>query len=408
MILRTLPALLIGIGLLAACGGGTTDTTAPADATKPETALEHAAKHLDPTYVCPMHPQIVSKEPGSCPICGMDLVKVEPDTSSAGTEVTIRPEVINQLGVRIAGAVRDRMWRRIDTVGYVSIDENRLSHVHLRADGWIETLHVKAEGERVKKGAVLFEIYSPELVNAQEEFVQALGTSSRVLIAASEDRLRALGVMDRQIAELRKQRKVNRLVRYYAHDDGIVVNLGVREGMYVTPQTEVMGIADLSTIWVLAEVFENQTAWVKQGQPVEIRIPYLPGEIWEGEVDYVYPVLNPRTRTLKARLRFDNPGEKLKPNMFAEVTLYGGAKPDVIMIPREALIRTGKENRVILALGEGRFTPRRVKPGIESGDWVEILEGIESGEQVVVSGQFLIDSEASLKASLMRMSGQKQ
>ncbi|MFO7604330.1 MAG: efflux RND transporter periplasmic adaptor subunit [Gammaproteobacteria bacterium] len=439
--------LLTGIVVLslAACSNDHDGTPATTTEGQQETATEHAKKHLDPKYVCPMHPQIVRDEPGSCPICGMDLVKVEQEPVAAeprllyyrhphnpsvtsdkpmqdemgmdyvpvyddggGATVKIAPEVVNNLGVRTAEVVRDRLWRRIDTVGYVSIDENHLSHVHLRADGWIETLHVKAEGERVKKGAVLFEIYSPELVNAQEEYLQALASNNRGLIAASEDRLRALGVMEQQINELRQRRKVNRLVRHYAHDDGIVVSLGVREGMFVTPQTEVISMADLSTIWVLAEVFESQTAWVQQGQPVEIRVPYLPGQLWEGEVDYVYPILNPSTRTLKARLRFENPGEQLKPNMFAEVTIFGGAKTDVVVVPREAVIHTGKESRVILALGDGRYQPRRVRVGIESGDRVEVLEGLEAGEKVVVSGQFLIDSEASIKASLMRMSGQQE
>jgi Cu(I)/Ag(I) efflux system membrane fusion protein len=177
----------------------------------------------------------------------------------------------------------------------------------------------------------------------------------------------------------------------------------VRHGMYVTPDKQVMSLADLSSIWLLAEIYETQADWVKVGQSAEVSLAFLPGRTWEGKVEYIYPSLDPKTRTLKARLRFDNLDEALKPNMYANVKIYGGPKEDVIVIPVEALIRTGRESRVVIALGEGRFASRTVTAGIESGDWVEILAGIEPGEEVVTSGQFLIDSEASLKASMTRM-----
>jgi Cu(I)/Ag(I) efflux system membrane fusion protein len=164
-----------------------------------------------------------------------------------------------------------------------------------------------------------------------------------------------------------------------------------------------MRLADLSTVWILAEVFENQADWVALGQSVDVSLSYLPGKQWEGKVEYIYPSLDPKTRTLKVRLQFDNPNEELKPNMFAHVSIYGGAKKEVLLLSREALIRTGQEQRVILDLGGGRFAPRKVVAGIESGEWVEILQGLKEGDKVVASGQFLIDSEASLKASLMRM-----
>jgi Cu(I)/Ag(I) efflux system membrane fusion protein len=190
----------------------------------------------------------------------------------------------------------------------------------------------------------------------------------------------------------------------YASQDGIVSLLKVREGMFVQPAIEVMSLADLSSVWLLAEVFESQADWVKEGQFADVHLSYLPGKVWEGRVEYIYPSLSQKTRTLKVRLRFDNPGEQLKPNMYADVTIYGGAKKDVIVIPREALIRTGNEQRVILSQGKGRYTPRDVIAGIESGDWIEIISGLNVGDTVVTSGQFLIDSEASLKASIARMS----
>jgi Cu(I)/Ag(I) efflux system membrane fusion protein len=389
-----------------------------------------------------MHPQIIRDEPGSCPICGMDLVEKEAEEEVAseekkilywvapmdpsyrrdepvkspmgmdlvpvydegsGTSVKISPAVENNMGVRTAEAQRDKLWRRIDTVGYVDFDENKISHIHLRTRGWIEKLVVKSEGERVKQGQLLFEVYSPELVNAQEEYIQALRSNHKGLINASKERLEALGISSKQITTLTRTRKAQQYVQVYASQDGVVGKLNVREGMFVMPQQEVMSLADLSSIWLLAEVFESQADWVKVGNYADVKLSYLPGREWEGKVEYIYPSLNPKTRTLKVRLRFDNLQEALKPNMFADVTIYGGARSDIIIIPREALIRTGKEQRVILAVGEGRYRPRKVKAGIEAGDWVEIVEGLREGETVVTSGQFLIDSEASLKASLQRM-----
>lgn len=371
-----------------------------------ETALSHAEKHLDPTYVCPMHPQIIRDEPGNCPICGMDLVLKEQEASGSGDEITVKvsPRVVNSLGVRTAKAERDTLWKKIDTVGYVDYDESKITHVHLRTRGWIEKLYVESEGERVRQGQLLYEVYAPELVTAQEEYVQALGSGHKGLIKASRERLLALGVAEDQIEQLRKTRRVSQYIKGYASQDGIVASLGVREGMFVMPSTEVMSLADLSSIWIQAEVFESQVAWVAAGQPADVQLSYYPGRTWEGRVEYVYPKLNPGTRTLRVRLRFDNPGETLKPNMFADVAIYGGPQRNVVMIPEQALIREGKENRVILAMGEGRFQPRKVVPGINSGGWVEIRSGLKAGEEVVTSAQFLIDSEASLKASIQRMS----
>ncbi|MGD8998946.1 MAG: efflux RND transporter periplasmic adaptor subunit [Granulosicoccaceae bacterium] len=435
---------LLATFTLVACGdGGSGDVGKAVMQDMPEqTAVEHAAKHLDPKYVCPMHPNIVQDEPGNCPICGMDLVPLEQDTADSGGErkllyykhphdpgitsdvpmkdsmgmdyvpvyddgggasVKVSPAIVQNLGVRTAKAERGRLWKRIDTVGYVDFDENMISHVHLRTEGWIEKLMVKSQGERVKKGQLLFELYSPTLVNAQDEYIQALASRSKRLINASRERLLSLGIDASQISKLEKTRKTEQRVRIYARQDGIVSHLAAREGMFVKPRMEVMTLADLSSIWIQVEVFERQAEWVKVGKPAEMTVSYLPGRVWEGTVEYVYPSLDPKTRTLRARLKFANPDEALKPNMFATVTIYGGAERDVVSIPREALIRTGTEQRVILSLGDGRFAPRSVVSGIESGDRIEIKRGLEGGENVVVSSQFLLDSEASVRASLMRM-----
>ena len=354
-------------------------------------------------WVAPMDANYRRDKPGKSPM-GMELVPVYADAGN-GSGVTISPEMVQNLGVRTAVAERSRLWRSIDTVGYVDYDESKVSHIHLRTEGWIEDLVVQSEGERVIKGQRLFNLYSPELVNAQEEFVQALNAGNKGLIRASRSRLDALGIPARQVKRLEKTRKPSQTIPIYASQDGVVSSLSVRDGMYVKPAIRIMSLADLSSVWLLAEVFERQADWVEVGQPAEVSLAFLPGRTWEGKVEYIYPSLDPKTRTLKARLRFPNPDEALKPNMYANVKIYGGAKDDVIVIPIEALIRTGREERVIIARGAGRFEARQVRAGIESGDWVEILEGVQPGENIVVSGQFLIDSEASLKASMMRMTG---
>lgn len=352
-------------------------------------------------WVAPMDPSFRRNEPGKSPM-GMDLTPVYEEEGS-GSGVKISPSVVQNLGVRTGTVKFGRLWRRIDTVGYVGYDEDYMSHIHLRTDGWIEKLLVKAEGDAVKKGDVLFMLYSPTLVNAQEEFVQALKIGNKSLRDASHDRLSALGISQDQIKTLAKTRKVQRLLKFYSPQDGVVTELKVREGMYVKPATEVMMLANLSTVWLIAEVFESQADWVKVGQSAEVNLKYLPGREMEGKVEYVYPALNLKTRTLKVRLRFDNPDFILKPNMYADVTIFGGAKKNLLYIPREALIRTGQQTRVILDAGGGRYESREVSVGIESGEAVEIVAGLHEGEKVVTSGQFLIDSEASLKASLKRM-----
>ena len=354
-------------------------------------------------WVAPMDANYRRDKPGKSPM-GMALVPVYAgDAGNNSSGVTISPEVIQNLGIRTMAAERSRLWRSIDTVGYVDYDESRVSHIHLRTEGWIEHLAAHSEGERVRKGEKLLELYSPDLVNAQDEFVQALVSGNKSLIRASRERLIALGVPTDQVKRLEKTRKVEQNISIYSPQDGVVSKLMVRHGMFVTPKDQVMSLADLSSIWLLAEIYESQADWVKVGLPAEVTLAFLPGRTWEGQVEYIYPSLDPKTRTLKARLRFDNPDEALKPNMYANVRIFGGATQETIVIPVEALIRTGRETRVVMALGEGKFTSRTVTAGIESGDWVEILAGLEPGEEVVTSGQFLIDSEASLKASMTRM-----
>jgi Cu(I)/Ag(I) efflux system membrane fusion protein len=207
------------------------------------------------------------------------------------------------------------------------------------------------------------------------------------------------------VQELERTQKVAQTVQFSAPQDGIVSDLKVREGGFVMPAAPIVDLVDLSTVWLIVDIFERQADWVKVGNKAEAVLAFIPDKTWEGTVDYIYPSLDPKTRSLQVRIRFDNPDEALKPNMYADVKIFAAPKRDALSVPREALIRTGDGDRVILALGEGRFKPAAVRPGMETTDRVEILEGIEEGEDVVVSSQFLIDSESSLRAALMRMSG---
>ena len=357
-------------------------------------------------WVAPMDPNFRRDKPGKSPM-GMDLVPVYADeVDKQPGVVKIDPTVVENLGVRTGVAERGPLSPRIETVGYVGYDEESLQHIHMRVDGWIEKLSVTATGDPVKKGQVLFELYSPTLVNAQEEFLVALRSGNKALDKASRERLDALGMTAGEIERLARDRKVEQRVRVYAERDGVVANLSVREGMYVTPATNVMSVAQLDRVWVLAEVFERQSAWVKAGQAAEVTLDYRPGESWQGRVDYVYPELDPDTRTLKVRLRLDNPSVAFRPNMFARVTIHGDAAEDVVNVPREALIRGGSVDRVVLDLGGGRFRSQPVTVGIESGDRVEIRNGLEGGERVVTSAQFLIDSESNIGSALARMEEQ--
>ncbi len=356
-------------------------------------------------WVAPMDPNFRRDEPGKSPM-GMDLVPVyADDVDAASGTVKVDAVVVNNLGVRTEEAVLSPLSRRIDTVGYVVYDEDTVQHVHTRVEGWIEALETKATGDRVEKGQLLFELYSPTLVNAQEEFLAALRSNNATLLQASRDRLAALGITRGEIERLERDRQASQRVRVYSETDGIIAHLGVREGIYVTPSTEVMSVASLDSIWLVAEVLERQSSWVEPGQAAVVKLDYLPGTELTGIVDYVYPELDPVTRTLKVRLRFENPGENLRPNMFARITIDGRSTGDIVNIPKQAVIRGGRSNRVVVDLGDGRFESRKVGVGIESGDRVAIRSGLRAGERIVTSAHFLIDSESNIDNALEGMHG---
>lgn len=388
-----------------------------------ESAMAHAVKHLDPKYVCPMHPQIIKDQPGNCPICGMRLVKREVEvhpsgagqaqpvsdsskTSDAHPEVKISGAMIQSMGVRTAQVERGTLSRKIRSVGRVNYDETRLAHVHPRAEGWIEQLSVRAEGDRVHRGQVLGQLYAPVILSAQVDFLIALkqyGNSSPEKVDKARNLLRLLDVPESVINQIAQNGSTRNTIPILAPIEGVITRMGLREGIYVTPGSELVTIADLLHVWVKVDVFEHQLAWLEPGLDAEIRIPAQPGRVWKGKVDYIYPELDPRTRTLQVRLSFENPENLLRPNMFADVVIFGAPREQTLTIPSEALIVTGERQAVVKALDEGRFKPVEVETGMRGSGKVEILSGLREGESVVVSGQFLIDSESSLQASFVRM-----
>ena len=404
---RPFSAGLLVLSVLAGCSG---EAPAPLPSESFEEALadsmeDHARKHADPKYVCPMHPQIVKGEPGNCPICGMDLVAKKVEASgSERPGVEVSHAVVQNMGIRTDRVKRDTLWKHIQTVGRVDYDETRLVHVHPRTEGWLEELNLRAEGDPVKRGELLGQLYSPEILSAQVDYLIALDqkSGSRNLENA-RNRLRLLGVTENTISRIQKNRKSQNTVPLYAPAKGIIAQLQAREGMYIKPEMEIFTIVDPSVMWVLVDVFEYQIDWLKEGLSTEIKVPAYPGRSWEGKVDYIYPDLDPRARTLRVRLAFDNSDGQLKANMFAKVVIYGGPKHNVLLIPAEALIETGERSTVVKALGDGRFQPVDVVIGATRAGRVEIISGLDEGDQVVISGQFLIDSESSLQASFLRM-----
>lgn len=359
----------------------------------------------EPLYwVAPMDPNYKRDKPGKSPM-GMDLIPVyeNQNSSAEAGAVTISPYVVNNLGVRTAQVIRGYLSPSVKTVGYVQYDEDRLVHIHPRVEGWIEKLHVNAAGDPVEDGAPLYEIYSPTLVNAQEELLLAQKRNNRLLIAAARERLSALQVTDSEIKRLENSGQVSQTVTIRAPQSGVLDQLMIREGMYVKPGMEMMSIGQLEHIWVIGEVFERQAMNVAEGDEVIMTLDYVPGRQWSGSVDYIYPSLNTKTRTTQVRVHFDNPDGYLRPGMFAQLEIATEPSEQALLIPREALIRTGTQNRVVVVLGEGQYKSIEVEVGQVADDVVEILSGLNEGDEIVSSAQFLIDSESSKSSDFKRM-----
>ncbi|WNC72312.1 efflux RND transporter periplasmic adaptor subunit [Thalassotalea psychrophila] len=361
-------------------------------------------------YVCPMHSHIIKDHPGKCPICGMDLVEVVRSHSvDTNVEVTVPGHIQQNMALTTERAETSVLWRFIETFGSVKYDENGQVHLHPRTTGWVEQLTVKTLGESVKKGQLLYEIYSPELLLAQDEYLSLYRdqTVGKNLKKRGRTRLNLLGLNDAFINKLEQRNQSFYRVPYYAPSNGIVAKLDIREGMYVSPENELMMLADTAKVWVIVDVFEHQMDWVKTGKWVEFDLPALGIFAREGKVEYIYPALDPITRTLKVRLSLDNPDGAFKPEMIANVRIYGGATDEVLNVPVQALIQTEQQNRVIVKTSDDKFIVKHVAVGTISQGRAEIISGLNTDDVVVTSGQFLIDSEANIQSAIQQMSNQE-
>lgn len=367
-------------------------------------SMQSTASNKKPIYwIDPMEPTVHYPGPGQSRM-GMELVPVYPDDDQGEQSgIRISSTVINNLGVRTKAVKKGALTRYIETVGYIEPNENKIHHIHSYVDGWVKNLFVNTIGAPVKKDQLLLQLYSPMLINAQEEYLIAVDSKDQDLVKASIKKLQALHMSDEQIKKLINTKKTNQLIDFVSPQNGVVSELNIREGMKVTPELEIMSLVDLSSIWMIAQVYEDQASFVKIGGTAEAKISAYPDKVWKGEVEYIYPQVEEKTRTLKVRFRFNNLDGILKPNMYANISILSNPKSDVLSIPLEALIRSSQGDRVVISLGRGRFAVRSVLSGMEAGDQVEILSGLQENELVVASGQFLIDSEASLKASLDRI-----
>lgn len=356
-------------------------------------------------WAAPMDPGFRSDNPGKSPM-GMDLVPVyeSDDTAPADGAIRINPVVENNIGVRTDVVLRGDFHRTLSTVGYVRPVDGLTSMIDVRAEGWIESLPVSAIGDPVTRGQVVLELYSPAIATAQAEYLQAVQIGRDSLMQAARSRLVSLGMDSDQIAQLARRGSAGRTVAIRAQQDGIVIAIGIRNGAFVRPGGQLMTISDLETVWVIADVFEDDAQRVNAGDHARLETRSLPGREWVGEVEYVYPTVNPQTRSVPVRIRLDNADGALRPDMYLNVAIETEPRADVLQIPLEAVIRTGRSERVILAEGDGHYRPASIVTGAESGGMVEVLSGLAAGERIVVSSQFLLDSEASIQGAMLRMS----
>lgn len=359
-------------------------------------------------YTCGMHPWVLLPEPGDCPICHMPLVPADlADTS----KVAIDPAVAHNIGVRTAPVTTGPLVHTIRTVGSIEYAEPLVRDITTKVDGWIETLHINAVGAPVQAGQPLFELFSPALYAAQEEYLLAWRNQQRnpsdanaALLDSARTRLRYFDISDEQIRQLEQAGQPTKALTIASPFNGIVIEKDAVEGQQISAGARIYRLADLSRVWVIATIYEYQLPYIHEGQKAVMTLPYIPGQQFEGTVVYVYPFLNPQTRQARVRLEFNNPDNLLKPGMFADVRLQSRLADQVILAPRSAILDTGRQQVAFVQVDEGEFEPRDVSIGMTTEDgMVEIRSGLQPGERVVTSGQFLLDSEARFAEARARM-----
>jgi RND family efflux transporter MFP subunit len=427
----------------------------------------HGDGHGDELWTCPMHPDIVEEEPGSCPICGMDLVPVKKDTASEqgdrevlfyrspmdpsitspvprkdemgmdyvpvyadeaesaaaqGAVVTIDPTVVQNMNVVTEAVERNDIRREIRTVGYLGYDQERMVSVTTKFSGFIEKTYVNHIGQPVTRGEPLFEIYSPELVQTEQELLSAMRYVRNLADAPAETRARAEALLEAarqrlafwditpdQIRRLEESNEVFRTLQIVAPASGVVMKrMPGLEGMAAKPGMELLHIADLSNLWLTVEVFDEQLPWLDFGSPATITLSYFPGVTYRGRVRYIEPEVSEKTRTIQLTLDVPNRDGRLRVGMYATVIFNPQVARDAITVPAEAVIRTGERDLVVVALGDGRFAPRDVVLGSRGDGFIQVIQGLSEGEDIVTSAQFLIDSESNLREAIQKMIAAKR
>jgi Cu(I)/Ag(I) efflux system membrane fusion protein/cobalt-zinc-cadmium efflux system membrane fusion protein len=411
-------------------------------------------------YTCGMHPFVIQDEPGLCPICGMTLTPLKPgagasqpqsatapkkwrspmdpgyvrdapgkdymghdlvpvtDGSGGGGEIAIDPVTAQNMGVRTEPVVRRKLVKTIRTVGMLTYEEGRQFSINSKIDGWIEKLYVNQEGQMVKKGQPLMQIYSPELVAAQQEFLLALENSRKLagnpvaevvhsserLLEAARTRLKYWDISPGQINAIEQSGQITKTLTLYSPHSGVVSMKKALQGMRIMAGEELLQVSDITTIWVNADIFEYEIPWVKVGQTARVELPFAAGKVYEGKITYIYPYLKNETRTASARIELVNPGMELKPDMYATVNIDAGAVDGALAIPVNAVLNSGKGQTVFVARGDGKYEPRQVKTGVvDDSGFIQIISGLGEGESVVVSAQFMLDSESTLREAVQKM-----
>jgi RND family efflux transporter MFP subunit len=367
-------------------------------------------------YKSPMRPDFISEKPGKDPM-GMDLIPVYEGDEPLDSGIRIEPATVQNIGVKTAVVTKRNLIREIRTVGRITYDERKIAYINTKVDGWIEKLYVDYVGQNVKEGDRLLEIYSPDLVSTQEEFLLALEYNKMIekssnekvrkralsLLEASRRRLEYWDIPEVHIELLEKTGQVNKSLMIHSPVTGVVIEKTVLEGKFAKAGEDLYKIADLSRVWVYADIYEYELPWVRNGQEVEMSLSYLPGKVFMGKISYLYPYLESKTRTVKVRIEYDNPDGELKPDMYADVKINTSPRKSVLAVPKEAVILSGVRKVIIIDKGKGFFEPRDIQVGFETKDYYEVIDGIKEGENVVISSQFLIDSESRLSEAISKM-----
>jgi membrane fusion protein, copper/silver efflux system len=405
--------IIIGLsGALISCGKSHNEASTPAQKV---------------IYHCPMHPNYLSDKPGTCPICGMKLVPVEGSPASAvpapggnAGAVKIDPTTVQNMGVATETVTARDLKKEIRVSGTLDLNETAISVVNTKIMGWVEKLFIDYTGQAVKKGQPLLTIYSPDLVSAQEEYLQAIryfkslpeGMASDArkgaeqLVESGKRRLLNWDIPDRAIAALEERNSPEKAMTMYSPSDGVVLEKMVVAGQNVMPGMALYKVADISVVWAIANVYQDDLPYVKVGAAATVEVSSISGKTFTGKVQFVSPVLDPSTKTAAVRIAIHNtPDRLLKPQMFANITIQSPLAKNALSVSQQAIIHTGQRNIVIVSLGNGYFKPQEVKLGMSAGEFVQVLAGLAEGETIVTSSQFLIDSESNLKTAIEKMNG---